>query len=64
MDRRIPPKELGETMSALTDQIAYGLGMEDGTRDRDMGFPLKTRDEMAILYSWNYIKGYYAGYGN
>lgn len=48
----------------LAQTIAYGLGMEDGTRDRDMGLPRKATGELAILYNQDYIKGYYDGYNN
>jgi hypothetical protein len=51
-------------VSALTEAIAYGLGVEDGTADRERGLPRKTTGEMKILYSRDYIKGYYDGYGD
>lgn len=50
-------------MSVLTDAIAYGLGIEDGTADRKRGLPRKTMAGLAILYNRDYIRGYYDGYG-
>ena len=50
--------------SSLAQTIAYGLGVEDGAKDRERGVPRKTIAQLDILYNQDYINGYYDGYGN
>ena len=42
--------------------IAYGLGVEDGTADRESGKPREEINDLVILFNSDYIRGYYDGY--